>query len=770
MTIRRKKLIICFASVLLAVAVFVMFAGTVLAADPAVQSTQGSGTVGWGVGTVGGWIAGAAAIPGLLMWQTLLLIIETLASAVLFITAFFLDNIFYYNVVLNPSNMPIVQEGWAIMRDIANSIFILIILWIAFTLIFNLSGPKTGKLLVRIILIAILINFSLTFVSVVFGVANALALPFQNAISGGGKNNDVAGIIIGRVQLQSIFATPSQATLEKYKNAPEIKDVGCGFGALGDGSVGTAIRSGGKVSGCVLGTEVVDFASSFAKGFTQTADFGGNLSRSVSMSMSILFLLLAILAFIIASITLLIRLVAMVFLGVLAPAAFIAAAIPTAKANALWNKWLSELFCWAFYAPAFYFLFWLSLRMLEVMTDKMPASPGNFGSFVLAMLPFVVFFAFLWASVKIGKYLGCEGAGMAIDWGKKLGVAGLGLATGGAALGAAALARRYAEPAIGRLGETWAGKAVKAVGRVPYLGATLRTATAPIERRVTGYIESQKQKVAGQRKGIENWSDAHLQQEYGRSFLAERKVAIAHMLAERGKFNKLSVGDQESALNLAGQFDPKIALSMLKARPDLVTLGRASAAGIAMPDIQKKKDETGLSLQEAARLIVVEKIKPNEAAKISDENLTPEVIKTMWRALSPSHISQMRRENPALVDKLIGGLTKDIPIPVATYRFFTSSTARSLGLSLPADYPKPAEIVAEETENIRKDLERLGQRIDELKDKAELLAVSTTPRDQEQARRIRVVEIPVLERKIERLRSGAEVVTTNAQEEEAEEE
>lgn len=745
-----KKWVRVGAVLALILAVFMLASGTALAQPAAVQSTQGS-SASSGLGFATGYAGGLLATPSLLIWQGLLLIIETLASAILFIASFFLDNIFYYNVVLNPNNMPAVQEGWAIMRDIANSIFILIILWIAFTIIFNVESLGGRKLLVRVVLIALLINFSLTFVSIVFGVANSLALPFQNAISGGGKNHDVAGVIIGRVKLQGVFETPTKAALEKYREAPELKSNSCGFGSLG------GVSATEKGAGCILGTETINFASSFVQGFVTGGDLTGSVSRSIAMGMSIIFLLLATLAFIVASITLLIRLVAMVFLSVLAPAAFIAAVIPSNKANQLWNKWLSELFCWAFYAPAFYFLFWLSLRMLEVMTDKLPpASPGNFGAFVLAMLPFVVFFAFLWASVRIGKFLGCEGANAAIDWGKKLGGLGLAAATGGAALGAAALARRAAprvvEPALKRISQT----------------PVLRAFAAPLTRRVTGYLESQKQKVGEQRKGIENWSDAHLQQEYGGSTLAERKVAIAQILAERGKFNK--VPDQEQALNLASQFDPKIAVSMLKMRPDLVTVARANAAGLT-DDIKKKvTEDPKLSQQDAARLVVVEKIKPGEAAKVSDENLTPDVIKAMWRAFSPSHISQMRRENPDLVNKLLGGLTKNVPIPTATYRFFTSSTARSLGLSLPADYPKPDEIKAEEAENIRKEIERWGQRIEELKDRAEFLAKSGLPKDREGAERIRIVEIPVLNKKIERLRSGAEVVATGAATEEGSEE
>lgn len=596
MTIRRKKLIVCLASVLLAVALFAMFAGTAWAVgDAPVSSTQGSG-FGNVLGGVGGFLAGLGGTAALEIWNGLLLIIQTLASAVLFIAGFFLDNIFYYNVVLNPNNMPVVQEGWAIMRDIANSIFILIILWIAFTLIFNVEKQGTQKLLVRIILIALLINFSLTLVSVVFGVANALALPFRDAIAGENKN-DVASIIIGRVRLQTIFETPSTATVEKYKTDKQFAENNCGFGSL-------TSKAG---AGCLLGAETVDFATSFTKGFAVGGDLlFGSLSRAVSSSISILFLLLAILSFIVASITLLIRLVAMVFLSVLAPAAFIAAAIPTAKAQQLWNKWLSELFCWAFYAPAFYFLFWLSLRMLEVMTDGLPqASPGNFGSFILAMLPFIVFFAFLWASVKIGKYLGCEGAGMAIDWGKKLGNLGLTAATGGAGRLAAMGLTRALGPAGLRVPFT-GGRSVKLGAGLTRMAATpgLRwLGGAYPQRLATQYMGDQQKRIDTEQKNVAAFSRDQLIADYGASFLPERKVAIMRRAAQEGWMK---------------QFEEKYHDTGVKSGLDLAT--RYGAQGPIldeMPHLATKENVPNVSSSPEAINVVVKRVK--ERVKIRKE-------------------------------------------------------------------------------------------------------------------------------------------------------
>ena len=129
--IRCHKNLIILVGVFLLASTLLLSAGTAWAqpapatAPPAVQSTQGSSVSG-GLGYGTGFAGGLLATPSLLLWQALLLIVETLASAVLFIASFFLDNIFYYNVVFSPSNMPAVQEGWTVMRDLANSLFILI--------------------------------------------------------------------------------------------------------------------------------------------------------------------------------------------------------------------------------------------------------------------------------------------------------------------------------------------------------------------------------------------------------------------------------------------------------------------------------------------------------------------------------------------------------------------------------------------------------------------------------------------------------------------
>ena len=81
---------------------------------------------------------------------------------------------------------PFLQTGWAMMRDIANVFFILMLLYIA--ILIMLDQPMSGggspkKMIWSVILMAILINFSMFVTDIVIDTSNTLALVFYNQIS-----------------------------------------------------------------------------------------------------------------------------------------------------------------------------------------------------------------------------------------------------------------------------------------------------------------------------------------------------------------------------------------------------------------------------------------------------------------------------------------------------------------------------------------------------------------------------------------------------------
>lgn len=80
-----------------------------------------------------------------------------------------------------------VMEGWRIVRDLANMFFVVILLIIAFSTILHLENFSYKKWLPKLILMAILINFSKTICGLLIDVAQVVMLTFVNAFK------DVAG-------------------------------------------------------------------------------------------------------------------------------------------------------------------------------------------------------------------------------------------------------------------------------------------------------------------------------------------------------------------------------------------------------------------------------------------------------------------------------------------------------------------------------------------------------------------------------------------------
>src|SRR3989344_8309361 len=112
----------------------------------------------------------------------ILVVLQSLLTIGLGLAGGFLSFAFALNTAVNPGQLIVVQQGWLILRDLANGTFILLLLWIAITIIFNLDQYGGKRFLVRIIMVALLINFSLAMVSTVFALGNKLAEPFAKAM------------------------------------------------------------------------------------------------------------------------------------------------------------------------------------------------------------------------------------------------------------------------------------------------------------------------------------------------------------------------------------------------------------------------------------------------------------------------------------------------------------------------------------------------------------------------------------------------------------
>lgn len=124
----------------------------------------------------GNWVA------GLLSW-----ILLALASIVGNILSFVLK-IVNWLFSFQEFDIPGVKEGWVIVRDICNMSFILVLLLIAFATILRLENYSMKKNLPKLLIMAVMINFSKTICLLLIDASQIVMLTFANAFANASSN------------------------------------------------------------------------------------------------------------------------------------------------------------------------------------------------------------------------------------------------------------------------------------------------------------------------------------------------------------------------------------------------------------------------------------------------------------------------------------------------------------------------------------------------------------------------------------------------------
>ncbi len=105
----------------------------------------------------------------------------------------------------------VITAGWKTFRDLANMFFIFILIYIAIMTIVGASSGETKKMLVQLIIVALLINFSMFFTKVVVDASNILAIQFYNSISKGPStsSNGFSWVFMNASRLTTIYSSDS---------------------------------------------------------------------------------------------------------------------------------------------------------------------------------------------------------------------------------------------------------------------------------------------------------------------------------------------------------------------------------------------------------------------------------------------------------------------------------------------------------------------------------------------------------------------------------
>lgn len=96
--------------------------------------------------------------------------------------------IIYFGQYNNFINETTITNAWAIVRDFSNMFFILGLLFIAFATILRMENYGMKRLLPKLLIMAVLINFSKTICGLIIDVSQVIMLTFMNAIGNTGGN------------------------------------------------------------------------------------------------------------------------------------------------------------------------------------------------------------------------------------------------------------------------------------------------------------------------------------------------------------------------------------------------------------------------------------------------------------------------------------------------------------------------------------------------------------------------------------------------------
>ena len=369
-----------------------------------------------------GDIAGRA-VKGGVAW--LGYIVLTAVSSALGVAGHFFDAAVKYGI--SPANegvRTIINDGWVLSRDVANLCFIFILLYISIATILQLSGYGAKDLLARVIVIALLVNFSLMITNVVVDASNVLAMEFygklENIRDASGNPVGLSAAVVSGLNPQTLFdSTPL-------------------FGKkMGDGTA-----------------EQLDESGTLMQIFIITA--GGSV-----------LLLVAAFSLFAAGLMFVIRTVVLWLLMILSPLAFLAMALPRTKQYA--SKWWSELFNQSFYAPIYLFLFYFVVKLVvqgsvikQAVLDNYSLGSGLADpdpANVKLILNFVVVITLMLATLTIAKMLGGASAETGLAWAEKAKKWGQGYA--------GRVSKRYAAPLARRAIES-EGRVARTLRKVPF--------------------------------------------------------------------------------------------------------------------------------------------------------------------------------------------------------------------------------------------------------------------------------------------------------------
>ena len=354
-----------------------------------------------------------------------------------------LDFAVMYSISDDSYRSPFVVEGWGIVRDFCNMFFIFVLLYIAIGTILNLSSVKTKEMIINVVIIGLLINFSLFATQVIIDASNILTRVFYNPQTiVTGEKDPVTGIItstpgdFGEIKLSEAIVTKvdPQNLIMKAREVNDIPIRGT-YGGEDQETTKDGITTGTFILVVLLATAV---------------------------NVVGLFVFITI-AFIFIG-----RVIGLWLAMILAPIAFFSYTVPALQSIQMvgWKHWWSDTLKMAFMAPVFAFFMYLIVGFMDKglgIIDVLNKNRTGVDLVVSIIVPFIFIMALLLKAKDITKSMsGQIGEAMA-SAGSKVGGLVVGAGLGGLAMAGRATVGRVADK-LGNAEWTKKNRFTRAIG------------------------------------------------------------------------------------------------------------------------------------------------------------------------------------------------------------------------------------------------------------------------------------------------------------------
>lgn len=297
-----------------------------------------------------------------------------------------------------------IDVAWTVLRDVSNLVFVFGLLVIGIATILSYQPYGYRQLLTRLILVALLINFSLFTTKFIIDGANLFTV-------------EIYGLIIPPVTNADCAALNYDAEVSGQQAAY--------LACLDSGISGAFMNQIGLTS---------VYSAEKLLGYFQDQDKGSNdltangmKAAKIFFFTTIFFLIMAF-VFFVAAILLIIRFIVLVVLIIFSPVAFVAMIMPVTRGLA--NKWWNTLFRQAFFAPAMFLMIWVSLHVLDGLRLSIAPNTGGAtfveafaldGGSMTLILNFAIVVGLLISSIMVATYVGGQAASVGVNATRRFG-------------------------------------------------------------------------------------------------------------------------------------------------------------------------------------------------------------------------------------------------------------------------------------------------------------------------------------------------------------